>query len=333
HRTDASISGVTGAGDPQLTTPSIGRADVWVFDANAPGAALGGTPITTLTLLGDTPRALAASPDGSTVYAAAFHSGNRTTTVAELVVTANGGLPPPPPGATPGAPPTGLVVRFDPATGQWRDEINRNWASFVPFSLPDQDVFVINANATPPVQTAAVSGVGTVLFNMAVRPDNGKLYVSNTEARNEVRFEPLITGNLVQSRITVVTGLAAAPRHLNPHIAYGVVPGPAAEVAQTLAFPTGMVFSPNGLSLYLTAFGSRKVGVLDTTSLEAGSIVADQVEVGGGPTGLALDAARDRLYVLNRFDQTISIVTHASLGSLRAQTGVVPLRFDPSPQL
>ena len=33
QRTDPSIAGVPGAGDPQLTTPGVGRADVWVFDA------------------------------------------------------------------------------------------------------------------------------------------------------------------------------------------------------------------------------------------------------------------------------------------------------------
>src|SRR5262249_7935976 len=213
-------------GDPQLTTAGVGRADVWVFDANALGAALGGTPLAILQLFGDTPRALAASPDGSTVYAAVLHSGNQTTTLNQRVVSLNGGAPPPPPGATPGAPATGLIVKFDPASGQWLDEIDRNWAAFVPFSLPDQDVFRIDANANPPVSTAAVSGVGTTLFNMAVRPDNGKLYVSNTDARNEVRFEPVLTGNLAQSRITVVTGLVAAPHHLNPHINYDVVPGP-----------------------------------------------------------------------------------------------------------
>ncbi|MBN8281432.1 MAG: beta-propeller fold lactonase family protein, partial [Gammaproteobacteria bacterium] len=57
----------------QLTTPGIGRADVWVFDANATDTGLGGTPLTVVTLFGDTPRALAVSPDGGRVYAAVFH--------------------------------------------------------------------------------------------------------------------------------------------------------------------------------------------------------------------------------------------------------------------
>ena len=38
QRTDPSIAGVPGAGDPQLTTPGVGRADVWVFDADALGS-------------------------------------------------------------------------------------------------------------------------------------------------------------------------------------------------------------------------------------------------------------------------------------------------------
>src|SRR5262247_2496955 len=42
QRTDPSIAAVPGAGDPQLLTAGIGRADVWVFDAAALGATMGG---------------------------------------------------------------------------------------------------------------------------------------------------------------------------------------------------------------------------------------------------------------------------------------------------
>ena len=99
--------------------------------------------------------------------------------------------------------------------GYSEDELLRNWTPFVAFSLPDQDVFLINANANPPALAGganSVVGVGTVLFNMAVRPGNGRLYVSNTEARNEVRFENFldgargVQGHIAESRITVVNG-------------------------------------------------------------------------------------------------------------------------------
>src|SRR5262249_41825430 len=97
--------------DPQLTTPGIGRADVWVFDADHLGSTLEGVPLTIITLFTDTPRALAVTPDGSRVYAAGFFSGNRTTTIFEEVVSANGGLPEPQTNVEGiRQPPTGLIV-------------------------------------------------------------------------------------------------------------------------------------------------------------------------------------------------------------------------------
>ena len=50
-----------------------------MFDATNLGATLGGTPLATVELFGDTPRALAVAPGGGTVYAAVFQSGNQTT--------------------------------------------------------------------------------------------------------------------------------------------------------------------------------------------------------------------------------------------------------------
>jgi len=75
---------------PNLTTPGTPRALVYVFDATNLGTDLGGTPATILQLFGDTPRALAASPDGHTVYAAIFQSGNETTTVTDTAVCDGG---------------------------------------------------------------------------------------------------------------------------------------------------------------------------------------------------------------------------------------------------
>ena len=59
-----------------------------------------------------------------------------------------------------------------------------DWSSSVKFSLPDYDLFAIDANAATPTLKSRVSGVGTTLFNMAVHPGSGKVYVSNTDAKN-----------------------------------------------------------------------------------------------------------------------------------------------------
>ncbi len=90
QRTHASLDPVTGLGsddgDPQLETRGVGRADVWVFDGTTLGSTVGGTPVGVVTFFADTPRALAVSPDGQTVYVAAFHSGNQTTGINDTAV-------------------------------------------------------------------------------------------------------------------------------------------------------------------------------------------------------------------------------------------------------
>ncbi len=316
-------------GDPQLTTPGVGRADVWVFDADDPDVSPA-----ILTLFGDTPRALAATADGATVYAAVFHSGNQTTTVTEGAVCDGGATAPPcliggalMPGGLPPpnanvegrrGPETGLIVRFDRASGAWRDPLGRDWRNAVRFSLPDLDVFAIDAMATPPVQTGAFAHVGTILFNMAVNPVSGTVYVSNTEARNEVRFEgpglggSTVRGRLHQARITVLDGATVLPRHLNPHIDYGVVPSPPGTKERSLATPLGMAVDAAGATLWVAAFGSSALGVLDTAALEGDTRTpdaAEQVAVsGGGPSGLVLDEARGRVYVLTRFDNAVKMI-------------------------
>jgi YVTN family beta-propeller protein len=341
---------VPGTVPPLLTTKSTPRALVWVFDANNLGATLEGTPETIVELFGDTPRALAASPDGTKVYAGIFHSGNQTTAVTEGAVC-NGGASAAPcnigdgvhvPGGLPGdqvpgglpapnqnwqgtpGPEVGLIVKFNSNSGIWEDELGRNWTNAVRFNLPDLDVFEIDAMAGTPAQTASFAHVGTILFNMVVH--DGKVYVSNTEARNEVRFEgpgnsaTTVRGHLHEARITVIDGANVLPRHLNKHISalpngYRTEPMPASVKEDSLATPLDMVVASDG-TLYVAAFGSSKVGIFSTSQLDNDTFTpssANHIELtGGGPSGLALDEANDRLYVLTRFDNAVKVVDTAS---------------------
>jgi hypothetical protein len=216
----------------------------------------------------------------------------------------------------------GLIVKFDPDAGIWHDDIGRNWSDVVRFELPDLDVFAIDANANPPVETASFAHVGTALFNMVTNPVTGKVYVSNTEARNEVRFEgpgifagstaTTVQGHIHEARVTVLDGSSVLPRHLNKHIDYEVRPAPAGVKDHSLATPLDMAVTADGTTLYVTAFGSAKVGVFSTSALEDDTFIpdaADHIELsGGGPTGIVLDEPHGRLYVTTRFDNSISIV-------------------------
>jgi DNA-binding beta-propeller fold protein YncE len=368
HRTHSSISGVTGAGDPQLTTEGIGRADVWVFDAASLGATLGGTPLRILSFFGDTPRALARSADGNTVYVAVFHSGNQTTVVNETLVCngfqVSGGAScgPGAPGGVAGpstncvqtdgdpaceassaAPEAGIIVKWD--GGAFRDTLNRNWSSSIPFTLPDHDVFAVDANTF--AAGSVFDHVGTILFNMVVNPVSGRLYVTNTELPNHVRFEgpgihggSTVQGHLSEARISVLnTGTGAVdPQHLNQHIDYDDLHTDAganhaaidAQAAHSLATPLQPIVSSDGNTIYVAAFGSSRIGVFTRTEIEDANFElnydptgpngsANYITTGGGPAGLALDEANDRLYVLTRFDNSVRVIDPGTKATLQVR--------------
>jgi DNA-binding beta-propeller fold protein YncE/mono/diheme cytochrome c family protein len=338
--------------DGDYDVPGIGRADVWVFDANNLGTSLTGDPLTVIQLFGDRPRALTASPDGSTVYAAVFRSGNRTVPISEGLVCDGSGPCNVQGTSYPAGRPfpetnfqgitsreTGIIVGFNDLSGNWEDEMGNDWSPAVRFSLPDLDVFEIDANASTPVETDAFSGVGTVLFNMIVNPANGKLYVTNTEANNRVRFEGFgdytssigskpsgdpasVRGNLHQARITVIEPTGnVLPRHLNKHIPYGVSPVPAGVKEKSVATPLQMAVSSDGTTLYVAGFGSNAIATYDTTQLENDTFVPDASSLIpiDRPSGLVLDEARGLLWVISRGTSTLytidlntKVVTYAA---------------------
>ena len=308
----------------ETLTASIGRAQVWVFNAEDLSA-----PPKIITLFGSKPRALVASADGRFVYVAIFLSGNGTTTVSgedalrlgkamhlrfEKFLYS-------------GVPKQGAIVRR--GERGWRDFDDRDWTAAVPFELPDYDVFVLDAAADEPSIVDAISNVGTVLFNLAVQPGSGEIWATNTEAKNFVTLEPRLQGKFADNRVTRILpsepkANRVRPVDLNRHIDRSVHAVAESERELGLAQPLDMVFSPDGKQAYVAAFGSRKVGVLDG----AGNVI-DRIKVGFGPGGLALDANRQRLYVLNHLDATISVV---DLGR-RASVATMRLRHDPTPPL
>jgi YVTN family beta-propeller protein len=290
--------------------------EVHVFDAATRAF------VTKIAIPGKDPRALAVQPGGGAVYVLVHRSGNGTSVIPENLAP-----PPPPPQNTnlPAAPSQGIIVRAnDPA-----------WQGYVTWTQPDKDIVEISVATLSIVRS--VSAVGTTLFDFAVDPVGGELYVANTEARNLVRFEANVRGHVIDSRVTRV---AAGPNpavvawDLNPGFTYTGFPN-LAERALALAEPTGIALDASAGRIYVAAQGTDRIGVLDRASgavlarIEVGTASGSTVDTANkrGPRGLALHPSAPRLYVHNRLSQSISVIDTAAGAVIRE----VPLAFDPTP--
>jgi DNA-binding beta-propeller fold protein YncE len=315
RRESAALAGVVGAGSAQLDTPSIGRADVWVFPLTPTAHVFGGLPLKIVSFFGDSARGLAVTPDDATVYVGVFNSGNQTSVAHEAVLCSGfeddiygaypcqvldeirspngleagmlpGGRTAPGTNANGDFQPwTSMIVKYDPETKQWQDTKGRNFSNAIRFTLPDKDVFALDTASL--TETQSFKHVGTTLFNMAVNPVTQELYVTNTDANNATRFEgsgefaaSTVQGNIAKSRITVIepeTG-KVKPRHLNRHIDYSELKARPETKAHSISNPTQIAISSNGDWLYSAAIGSNKVLVLPTKALRDDSFWDNQAE-------------------------------------------------------
>jgi YVTN family beta-propeller protein len=278
-------------------------------------------PVATIPIDSRMPRALTRSADGSHVYVAGFNAGNRTSVLAESELVA---LPPPNPPMDPSLPPapkTALIIQQG-SDGTWRDETGVNRSGIATYSARDADVSEISTASN--TVTRAFGGIGTVNFALAVN-GAGTVALTATEARNLVRFEPNLTGHLVETRVGLIDGSGAVTlSNLDPHIDYGVTPGPASERDSAIGTPTGAAWSGNGQRLYVTSLASNRLAVLDPSQPNS---VRARVPVVAGPTGIVVDDARGRLYVVGRFRNQLQTLSSADF----SQVGVTAIGFDPTP--
>ncbi len=314
--------------------------------------------LTNLLINAERPRSLAVSPDRGKVYAAIFESGNATTVVGarfrnflffsnavSLTTAPYGGQNPPPnlgasfaPPLNPAlptnaAPPSGLIVRKN-AEGRWLDDNQHDWTEFVSgtnaaltqriagWDLPDRDLAIIDSTN---YSIGYATGLMNLCMAIGVNPASGRVAVVGTDAINEVRFEPNLNGIFARVRLALVdpTDLTKAIHDLNPHLNYLTRTLPPAERRASIGDPRSIVWTSDGTRGYIAAMGSRNVVVIDAN----GERLADApLEVGEGPCGLALDEARHRLYVYNRFSSSVSVIDTATGTVLDA----IAL-FDPTP--
>src|SRR5262249_21198792 len=193
--------------------------------------------------------------------------------------------------------------------------------SKIPYSVPLVELVRVDA-ATRTI--ARIQGdLATIMLGTATDPVTGTCAVTGTYGEMEIRFEPNVRGHITESRVALAP--AAGPATvvgLNPHINYAVPTGTQPERDSSLSMPTGVTWSPDGERLYVRALGSNKLGVVSA----AGALLA-RVPTVAGPTGVVVDGARARVYVLGRFRNQLQTLSAATLQSL----DVTSIGFDPTP--
>ncbi len=262
--------------------------------------------VASLSVFGDEPRSMAVAEDGKTVWVAVHRSGNKTTIVPQDIAPAQ---PQPTNKRLPKPPQVGLIVSSEDTT--WKAKIN--------VDLPDHDLVEIDAETLK--VRRSYSGIGTTLFGVARRPGTTEIWVANTEARNLVRFEPNVRGHIVDNRVTrVTTGSSPSVTvfDLNPNVNYGVLPNTTA-LGSALAQPTDVAWDPAGSKLFVTAFGTDRIGILDTQGkvsafIEVGSTTGATADPRKkkGPRGLVHHPTSAHLYVLNRLSNSVSVLSTTS---------------------
>lgn len=350
--TPAGPSDIVFAGHPRRAWVSCARTNaVCVIDLATR------TPLTNLVIQGEMPRAMATSPDGGRVYVAIFESGNGTTILGSKLTELNvfpapgpvedpngpyqGQNPPPNAGTnffpartlTNTPPKVAHIVRKN-AAGRWMDDNNGDWTEWVSgtnaalggripgWDLPDRDVAIIN---TTNLAISYAHRLMNMCMAIGVNPVSGEIAVVGTEATNEKRFEPVLNGVFLRVNIALVDPVTRTNRlrDLNPHLDYITRTLPEAQRAHSLGDPRGIEWSADGTRAYITGMGSRN---LIAVNADGQRVMPQAIQLGEGPTGLALDEARERLYVWNRFSSSISVV---SMNDGAVLTNV-PV-FDPTP--
>lgn len=342
------------AGTPQRAFVSCSQAsEILVFDPLDLSASPAVIPVDVRE-----PRALAVSPDGNSVYAAVFESGNGSTLLAggdtfageyppaavDSPLGPYGGVNPPPndgagfnPPLNPANDPPhemGLIVRKN-AVGAWLDDNGGDWTDMVTgplaaesgrlqgWDLPDRDLVVVDAAS---LSTSYVTGLMNLNMAVSVNPATSEVTVVGTDATNEIRFETNLNGTFIRTRVALVDvpGSSVSRVDLNPHLSYTV-----STISQTfrnrsIGTPRAVAWRSAGDTAFVAGMGSNNLILIDATGARTG--LAPTIEVGEGPTGLALDEPRDRIYVLNKFESSVSVVDLTT----ELELSRAPM-YDPSP--
>lgn len=254
-----------------------------------------------------------------------------------------------------------LIVRKDYDDGnKWKDDNGADWTSWITganatkserlpgWDMIDNDIFSISTTSGTTSLDASFGASGYVINRMNIcmaiglNPVDGSVVMVGTEATNEIRFEPVINGSFVRTRVAIAnpsTGAEIALVDMNEEHLDAAQSGAGtayedesvlqADRDKSIGDPRGIAFHHTTGNIYVTGMGSNNVIVLDKATGERLGGVGHTIEVGTGPTGARHHGTLDRLYVQNKFSADISVIDTSTVGS---ETVVQTIDYyDPTP--
>jgi gliding motility-associated-like protein len=182
----------------------------------------------------------------------------------------------------------------------------------------DQIGDIVNAIDLSTNSVIATVPVGTLPFDLAITPDDSKIYVTNIGSDN-VSVIGTAT-NTVIATIPVGTApwnLTIAPDGSRVYVgnynsgSISVINTASNTVMATFPveqWPSGMAVSPDGSLLYLASAYYNNVQVINTSSY---TLVAT-IPVGTSPWGITLSPDGSKLYVANQTPGNVSVINTAT---------------------
>ena len=224
--------------------------------------------------------------------------------------------------------PTNLNVLPKNLTGQQVHDIMEQWKAALGIqcnSCHIEDPRKISPDGRPRLNFADDSKpmkiVARTMYSMTEEINKGYLAKINSSG-NPVTCGTCHRGHLGPTPFVPPSDAAPPVTRRLPGSGEQPLPQANAGDAVDYASPLELLFSPDGLRLYVLCQQSEEVRVLDATSFA----VIKNIAVGRVPRGISLSPSGDRLFVTNTWDDTLSVIDTRTL----AVTATWPVGAEPS---
>jgi YVTN family beta-propeller protein len=220
----------------------------------------------------------------------------------------------------------GKLVTFD----AWEHvHFNNNFASLGYVSdivkhpkQTDKDLFVFDSKTDS--QIHIVETLGTLLYGIAV-DSHGRVFIAQTDARNDINGRAGTKKHglkelenrpyLNQITSVIFKGDQAEKNFLNLE----PLPPQHPNKNQALATPYAVEISEDDQTLVASASASDKIFTVDARSGK----VLDQIVVGSGPRGIALEKGKlSRAWIYNALDNTVTLLDVSDPQKLKSTTTI-----------